>query len=184
MNNKNEHVDKEKAIKINNKDSSLLFLDKKLESFSERDLILNNNFKILKPEIKKIDKNSNFLSTLKSFMNNFESSNKSLLEDESLILKKNIENEDYNYNNSNSNKEEKFIELDLGLGIYDLIEKQNMKINRDINKKEDKILENVLNNKNAIEEPDLFLNENIIKFFFKNKKNKILKKKRIHFIKK
>jgi hypothetical protein len=161
--------DKEKRIK--NTDSSLLSLDKKLETnnISSHDIVVNK-FKMLKPEIR-FEKNENFMKNLHNFMTEFKESTNNLIQDEKLQSEKKIENIRTDYNNNKSNK---YIEMDLGLGIFDIKDKGDNYMSTDNDSEQ--LMNKVLGKS---DEQDDLINENIIKFLLKKKK-KSKQNKRIH----
>lgn len=175
------------------RDNSLLKLEKKLESFSSKDILLSKF--VLKPNIDKTEilQGRNFLKNIGSFVDNFKKQNNEILTDENKIKTLNIEEgaelaknnskkkadkkkklkskdknfqkniNEHNNNNEDSDneennnlndeskvKEKKFIELNLKLGVLDLIKKDTNKVliedvtdkNPEKEKNKDEIIDN------------------------------------------
>mmetsp|Transcript_7549 Transcript_7549/g.7770 ORF Transcript_7549/g.7770 Transcript_7549/m.7770 type:complete len:257 (-) Transcript_7549:71-841(-) len=117
-----------------NKDSSLLMLDKKLESAGGVENIVQGKF-LMKPEIKKINKSSFLNQDRLDFLNMFKNSTTELINDHQKKAFANIE-EPISMNTQNSNipnnaisnqgpSNEKFIQMNLKLGVLDILPKGN-----------------------------------------------------------
>src|SRR5690348_10548787 len=98
-------------------DNSLLSLEKKLETYSTDDIIINK-FK-LKPEINKNDltKGKDVLNKYERFLDVFKQSTNDLLTDEVKLKEVNIENEIFE--NAGGQKYKNFVKMNLGLGILE-----------------------------------------------------------------
>lgn len=139
------------------RDDSLLKLEKKLDTYSTKDILLSKF--VLKPKIDRseIMQGKDFLKNLGSFVSEFKKQNSELLNDENKAKKLNIEEgAELAKNNSkketkkkksnrnkgkntikandanaddiieeSENKEKKFIELNLKLGVLDIVKKEN-----------------------------------------------------------
>ena len=127
-----------------NKDDSLLKLEKKLEEYNEREIILNK-FKI-KPNMK-IDKSTKLNKEgLMDFLNKFKQSNEEMNKNNdkdkyNIEINENDENidEEYDSDNDNKNNINPKIELDLMMGILEVQKKINLEPKDIININEDNI---------------------------------------------
>jgi hypothetical protein len=153
------------------RDGSLLKIERKLETFSTKDILLSKF--ILKPKMDRTEiiQGKDFLKNIGSFINDFKKQNNELLNDENKAKELNIEEgaelakndaekeiknkkkdkkvnkqkaEKNQSNNINAekNEEKKFIELNLKLGVLDLIKKEN-----NDNKKK-VLIEEIINDEN------------------------------------
>ena len=127
-----------------NKDDSLLKLEKKLEEYNEREIILNK-FKI-KPNMK-IDKSTKLNKEgLIDFLNKFKQSNEEMDKNNdkniyNIEINENDENIDEEYGSVKNNKNNinPKIELDLMMGILEVQKKINVEPKDIININEDNI---------------------------------------------
>lgn len=154
--NENNENHSNKQTNGKSKDSTLLTLEKKLEFHGNSETIIKNKF-IFKPEIKKISKNP-FLNKEKiDFLEQFKASTEELLKNPAKKNSVNIENPTTNFqgnfenNNITSNQSnEKFIEMNLKLGVLDLMPNcsesvLSTKVNSVLNDNKNTINENNLN---------------------------------------
>lgn len=103
----------------NNVDKSLLKLEKKLELNNGTNSIIENKF-ILKP-VMKLEYKSKFLTKDKlDFLEEFKKSTIDITKDKSNEINRNIEIED-----SKQDKKKKYIQMDLDLGVLDILPSSN-----------------------------------------------------------
>jgi len=156
------------------RDDSLLKLEKKLDTYSTKDILLSKF--VLKPKMDKTEiiQGKDLLTNIRSFISEFKKQNSELLNDENKAKELNIEEgaelaqnntrrkkskknrkKANNKNNINTKediiknknkKDEKFIELNLKLGILDLIKKQD-KNNNGFNSKRKVLIEEIITDK-------------------------------------
>lgn len=204
------------------RDDSLLKLEKKLDTFSTKDILLSKF--VLKPKIDKseIMQGKDFLKNISGFINDFKKQNSELLNDENKAKELNIEegaelaknnskkkptkikkskktnkkkangnnNNNIQINNINTEeekmieeivnkKEAKFIELNLKLGVLDLVKKEENKkkvlieeVIPEENKNKDNLKENKESDSDSSSESSVTYEDlNIIRVGQNNKNN-------------